>query len=305
MYTSSMRFVVLAIALGGCSADAAAPVLPLREADQDSAADLTTGRDAGARTDAPVAPPSSKGMGGVTCTAMTDVGGGHSVCTAKEGAVEYRLVVPNAAGPHRLAVYLHGDGAGAYKSNGAIKALLPWAEAHHALVLAALSPNACAWWQAASQTNCSGEAVPDLTGANAESFEAVLVRMRERFDVLDGPIFYYGSSGGSVFLTYSFLPKFGGAHPGIFALNCGGSKPDLTFLWDAMDPALRDASKLSFTYGDQDFLKTDIEKSQAHYGGVLGFAIDKKVIPGAAHCAFDGHGRAVEVWDAYVAEKGL
>ena len=203
-------------------------------------------------------------------------------------------------GPMKLALYLHGDGAGAYKSDGAMKALLPWADANHALVVSVLSPNRCAWWQLPTQTDCSDTAPPqeDVEGVNADALKATIDAVRAAYDVGNGPVFYYGSSGGSIFLTRSFLRRFGDAYPGIFALNCGGTKADLPFSWDVAGGG--GPTKLVYTYGDQDYLKPEIEAAIPFYAA-LGFPSDSKVIPGAEHCAFDGHARAVEVWSAFLA----
>lgn len=260
-------------------------------------------RDAAALDAAPAAPPSSGGKGGLDC-ASTRTLGDRKVCVASAGGSEFRVIEPAAGpGPLRLAVYLHGDGARAYVNDGAMRALLPWADAHHALVVAVLAPNACAWWQKATQTDCSDTATadPDVAGANADALKAVLDQVRSRFDVRLDASFFYGASGGSVFLSKSFLRRFGSVYPGAYALNCGGEKADLPFAWDANDPKARGSSKLFFTYGDLDFLKPDIERAIPFYEG-LGFPIDRQIIPGAEHCAFDAHGRAVAVFGAFLGE---
>jgi hypothetical protein len=263
----------------------------------DDAASIDAGTDAAIAT-------SSKGSGGVTCASQGDLGGGRSYCLGNEGGSEFKLLEPTpASGSLRLALYLHGDGAAAHNNDGAMKALLGWADAHHALFVSVLSPNRCAWWQAASQTDCSASATPvaDTNGVNAEALRAVIDKVRAGFDVSFGPAFYYGSSGGSIFLTKSFLRRFGDKYPGVFALNCGGEKPSLALSWNTSDAALRGPTKLYFTYGDQDFLKPDIEKA-IPYWTAQGFPADTKVIAGAQHCAFDGHGRAGEVWSAFLGE---
>ncbi|MDB4998837.1 MAG: hypothetical protein JWM74_6269 [Myxococcaceae bacterium] len=271
-----------------------------------SGADASTATDDAsidAGTDAAKAT-SSKGSGGVTCASQGDLGGGRSYCLGNEGGSEFKLLEPApASGPLRLALYLHGDGAAAHVNDGAMKALLAWADAHHALFVSVLSPNRCAWWQAASQTDCSASATPvaDTNGDNADALRAVIDKVRAGFDVSFGPAFYYGSSGGSIFLTKSFLRRFGDKYPGVFALNCGGEKASLALGWNTNDAALRGPTKLYFTYGDQDFLKPDIEKA-IPYWTAQGFPVDTKVIAGAQHCAFDGHGRAREVWSAFLGE---
>jgi len=250
------------------------------------------------------APGSTKGTGGIPCTTQESLGGGRMACVTTIGGSEVKLVEPvGGAGPLKVAAYLHGDGAAAHKSNSAMKALLPWADKHHALVLSVLSPNKCAWWQAPTQTDCSGTASPvaDTDGVNADAFKSVLDAVRGGFDVTLGNAYYYGSSGGSVFLSLHFFRRFGDTFPGIYALNCGGEKPMKPVAWDTNDATKRAGTKLFFTYGDQDFLKGDIEIAIPYFTG-LGFPTDTKVIAGAGHCEFDGHGRAAEVFEANVSK---
>jgi hypothetical protein len=247
---------------------------------------------------------STNGRGGVTCSSRGTLAGGRSFCNTTFGGSEVKLAEPQGgSGPFKVIAYLHGDGAAAHNSNSAMQALLPFADAHHALVISVLAPNKCAWWQTPTQTDCSGMAtpVPDSNGVNADAFRAVLDGVRAAYDVTLGNAFYYGSSGGSVFLTLHFLRKFGDGYPAIYALNCGGEKPMKPIAWDTSNAALRAGTRLYFTYGDQDFLKGDIEVAIPFFSG-LGFPTDTKVIAGADHCAFDGHGRAVEVFKAALGE---
>ena len=255
---------------------------------------------------ADAAPPlatSTKGSGGIPCTNRGDLGGGRSFCNATFGGAAVKLAEPaGGSGAFKIVAYLHGDGAAAHNSNSAMRALLPWADAHHAIVLSVLSPNRCAWWQAPTQTDCTGSVfVADEDGLNADAFRSVLDAVRGAYDVTLGNAFYYGSSGGSVFLTLSFLRRFGDGYPGIYALNCGGEKPMKPIGWDTSSPAKRAGTQLYFTYGDQDFLKGDIEVALPFFTG-RGFPTSTKVIAGAEHCAFDGHGRAIEVFKAALGE---
>ncbi len=209
---------------------------------------------------------------------------------------------PGENGPVSLAIYVHGDGAAAYKSNGAMKALLPWADLRHVRVLAVLAPNGCAWWQKPTHDCASAIEEPDTTGENTVAFEAVLAEIRARYDINFDPTFYYGSSGGTIFLAGSFLPRYGNVHPGAFAMNCGGTQHKKSdFTWNPDDAAARGSTKLWFTYGDKDFLKDDAHASSVFYSD-LGFPVDEKIIPDATHCAFDGHGRAKEVWSEFLGE---
>jgi hypothetical protein len=302
MITRSIETIVSRVfVLGVFVACSSAPSTPAITSDDAGVAP----REDAATGDASVAdgsaPSSSKGTGGLTCTSNGDLGGGRTFCLASISGSELKLALPRAAaGPLRVVAYLHGDGAGAYNSNSAMRAMLPFADAHNALVISVLAPNRCAWWQVASQTDCSGSAspVPDTEGANADVLRDVFETLRARYDVrLGASHYFYGSSGGSIFLTLSFMRKYGNQYPGVYALNCGGEAPTKPFAWDVADEAQRGGSRLFFTYGDQDFLKPQIERAIPFFRD-RGFATDVKLIAGATHCAFDGHGRAAEIFEA-------
>lgn len=277
------KFLAIALGLLGCAVGCAGPA---REAEGGEAALLARA--------------SSGGTGGLACASRGRLPGQRAYCLAAAGGAELKLAEPlGGTGPLRLAIYVHGDGAGAYRSDSAMKALLPWADANHALFVSVLAPNRCSWWQRPTQTICREDAPPDsdVEGVNADALVAVIEAVRAAYDVVDGPLFYYGSSGGSVFLTRSFLRRFGDRYPGIFALNCGGEAAALPFAWPVGEAAARGKTRLVYTYGDRDYLAPTIEAAIPFFAG-LGFPTELKVIAGAEHCAFDGHGRAAEVWTA-------
>ncbi len=227
-----------------------------------------------------------------------DVGSGHTACVVNVGGVELAIVPPlSGAGPVRIGIYLHGDGAGAHKSGSALKAMTPWIEARRGLGVSALAPNGCSWWQKPTHDCGSAASDPDATADNTRALAAALDAVEKAWDVRRDAVSYYGSSGGSIFLTSQWLPLQGGARPGVFALMCGGEVLAQKAAWDMGDPAARARSSLAFTYGDQDFLAADVRAAIAGWGK-LGFAVTEKVIPGATHCAFDAHAEAMAVWQS-------
>lgn len=265
--------------------------------------------------------PSSHGQGGLVCTrtgAATQGGTHYPYCVATVGGVEMKIVEPAAggAGPLHLAVYLHGDGAGPYGSDLDLRKLAPWTRTHRVLLVSALAPNGCAWWLKPSYMVCDGNTpVPDTAidtdGENAAALNTAMDALRAAWDVADDAVLYGGSSGGSIFLTSSFLPLYGDRRPGVFALSCGGDAPFAGRLaWDAGDSALVSANALFFTYGDKDFVAPDVLQSIDFYHG-LSFATDVTVIPETvadgttSHCgnvggtySYDQIGRVSEVWAA-------
>ena len=282
------------------------------------------GPDAGddAGTDAGTG--SSHGQGGIPCAStgvVTEGGTSYSYCVAGVGGVEMKIVEPEAlgAGPLRLAVYLHGDGAGPYTSGLALRKLAPWTTKHGVLLAAARAPNACAWWLEPSYTTCDAatpipDSAIDTGGENAAALKAAIDALRAGWDLADSPALFGGSSGGSIFLSASFLPLFGDQLPGAWALSCGGDAPWAGGLaWDGKNPALVGANKLFFTYGDKDFVVPDVTESVAFYQG-LSIPTEVKIIPetvaaGTSHCgnvggsySYDQIGRVAEVWSSYLGE---
>ena len=276
------------------------------------ACEVVPGVDAGEGADAAVAvvedagvvdagPARSHGAGKYTCLRTGQVSttaGVKAYCVGSVAGVEFKVIEPDDVAspePMRLAVYVHGDGARAYVNDTALRIQAPWTTSHHVLYVAALAPNGCAWWVKPGVDACDagpGFNDQDLEGFNAAALEQVITTVRAGWDVLDAPVLFGGASGGSIFLSASYLPRYGGARPGVWALSCGGEVPWTAFSWGAADQ-----SRLSFTWGDQDFLAPDITQAVGWFSDA-GFVVETKVVPGAQHCAFDHLGRTTEIWGA-------
>ncbi|MDP3278934.1 MAG: hypothetical protein Q8Q09_27325 [Deltaproteobacteria bacterium] len=250
----------------------------------------------------------SGGAGGITCQSVqmaTQNGVTYRICVATIEGIELKLIAPNAdadPAPWWLALYLHGDGARAHDNNTAPRLQAPWTSTHRALYVSARAPNRCAWWLRPGYTACDGTVAPgdiDTTGENARAFATVISTLRARYNVRTDATLFAGSSGGSFFLTASFLPMFGATLRGAFALGCGAHAPwSNSLAWNGRDAALRGPTSLYFTYGDQDEFLADIRGGIGFYR-TEGFLIDERVLAGLGHCAFDHIGRAVEVWQQY------
>jgi pimeloyl-ACP methyl ester carboxylesterase len=254
--------------------------------------------DAAAASDAGVV--GTGGHGGLACTRTDDLGGGRLSCVTKVGSVELKLAfgkstAANAGQPLRLGLYVHGDGATAHIDNSVLQAMLPWADAVHGIAVSALAPNGCAWWLGPSY-DCSGSESPlDVTNANAAALASALDAVLHAYDVRTDGMRYYSASGGSIFLTYEWIPLHGGSHPGVLALMCGGVVSDLPFAWDTNDAALRARVPTWFTYGSEDGLRPQIEQTSAEYLA-KGFSVTTKMIPNQGHCTFDAHAEAMAIW---------
>ncbi len=246
-------------------------------------------------------PGHSRGTGKLPCTrtgTVNTVVGARPYCVARVGGVELKVIEPDDVAtsqePLQLALYLHGDGARPYVNDTALRLQAPWTVSHHVLYAAVLAPNACAWWTKPNVDACDAGATladRDLAGDNARTLEAVIVALRAGWDVLDAPILFGGSSGGSIFLSADFLPRFGATRPGLYVLNCGGELP-----WVAPSAGLAGV-RLSFSYGTLDFLVPDILSAQRWFTDA-GVPWREQVFPNADHCAYDHLGLTTQLWDA-------
>jgi hypothetical protein len=243
--------------------------------------------------------PSSAGVGGLPCSRHDDLGGGRTSCVAKVGIVELRIVAGASAGaaPMRLGLFLHGDGAQYHLDNSVLTAMLPWADAHHGIVVSALAPNGCSWWLAPSY-DCSGSQTPsDSAAANSAALAAALAALMGAYDLRTDGIDYYSASGGSIFVAEQWLPLEGGTYPGVFAVMCGGAVTSRAYAWNTGDAALRAKSAFWFTYGSNDGLRPDIEATIADLSA-KGLAVTPKVIANEGHCTFDERGEALAIWSS-------
>ncbi|RKH30747.1 hypothetical protein D7Y13_31030 [Corallococcus praedator] len=310
---------VLALGLSACSDDpdevppdagATADSGTATDAGTDVDAGTDAGSDAGTQVDAgtDAGSGSSQGSGKLPCISTGSVktdAGTLPFCEAQVGEARVKIIEPQAgivAAPMKLAIYLHGDGAAAYNGSNP-RALFThggWTYGHNTLYVAALAPNKCAWWTNPGRTDCTTEGTDadrDLEGKNAATLVEIIEALRRGWNIQDGPIYFGGSSGGSIQLTASFLPRYGDRYPGVYALSCGGEKPWSGKMdWDTTQASLRGDTKFYFTYGDLDPLLVDIRDAESYFTG-LQFPVNDKVIAGAAHCAFDQVGRVSEVWN--------
>jgi hypothetical protein len=253
---------------------------------------------------------SSQGSGKLVCSRMGSVNttsGSKPYCVATVAGVELKIIEPDDLLtnrlPMRLAVYVHGDGARAHINDTALRIQAPWTTSHHVLYVSALAPNACAWWVKPGVDACADGGIVtnndrDLSGFNAQALESAIDAVRAGWNVANSPMLFGGASGGSIFLTASYLPRYGATRRGHVAASCGGEIPWVPLAWDAgaPDAGATLPTKIYFTYGDQDFLLSDIVAARNWFRGAQ-FFVDEKIVPGAAHCAFDHLGRTTEIWN--------
>jgi hypothetical protein len=191
----------------------------------------------------------------------------------------------------RVAVFLHGDTAqdwqGWYPFLGDT---VEWCLARDILVVAPLSP--VAYDDDPPEDRSYG-------AAQGEDAEKVVKAIEDFLDAYKTPhhnLLYWTLSGGSWFVTSSFLPLMGARLPGIYALSCGASEFWYDYEWSIDGPA-RDQNKLLFNYGTEDFLKPGEEASAEKYE-TDGFSVTVKTYPGAEHCDHPIHEPTIEFWQS-------
>jgi hypothetical protein len=189
----------------------------------------------------------------------------------------------------RVAVYLHGDTAqdwqGWYQYLGDT---VQWCQARDILVVAPLSP--VAYDDDPPEDRSYGAA----QGEDAEKVGKALEDFLDAYSTPHQNLLYWTLSGGSWFVTSSFLPLMGARLPGAYALSCGASEFWYDYEWSIDGPA-RDQNKLLFNYGTEDFLKPGEEASAEKYE-TDGFSVTVKTYPGAEHCDHPIHEPTIEFW---------
>jgi hypothetical protein len=289
----------------GCSSSGSSPA---SASEPDGADTAPSARDDGGVpgtgvADASVAParsdaPGSAGSGGLPCSRQESLGGGRTSCVTTVRGVELKLVLPaSGAGAMRLGLYLHGDGAEAHESGSVATAMVPWADATHGIGVSALAPNRCSWWQSLRHDCASLQTERDLEGENVALLAGAIDAIASAYDVRTDGLRYYGSSGGSIFLTEAWIPLQAGNYPGVFALMCGGEPTSRAYAWDLTNASWRARNPLWFTYGDQDVLAPEIARVAEDFRSVK-FTVTEKVFPGAGHCQFNGTAEAMAIWTA-------
>jgi hypothetical protein len=237
----------------------------------------------------------------LNCTRTGVLSAGRTYCETTLGASAGLSTIVRIAdktvtrGPARLVLFLHADGATGYTDDSAMRALLSWADTNNARVVSALAPNGCSWSQALGKSCANSTYESDSDGIQANYLDAALTELATRIQLANAPIFVESVSGGSIFVSYSFFPKFGNKYPGRYAINCGGVGNPLML---SFAPAsILSTTRFDFTYGDQDFLRFDAHASTLYYQS-KGFDVREAILPGIGHCLFDVHARAAQVFSA-------
>lgn len=228
---------------------------------------------------------------GMPCDEPFEIEGpGIAGCLIDHGGLSIKFFpLPEGRRATRLAVYLHGDGAGEWTGNWAFTEIVPWALERDIVVLAPLSPVGYQPgrhdYGAAAQTRTAvtvGSAILDFVDAYGTGSDDLL---------------FWSVSGGSWFTTSTLIPVMGGEIQGLFAISCGASQWWADFTWDELAPSPRDRFRLLFNYGTDDFLAANVERTVVRYEA---FDLELKIHDGAQHCAHPIPGPTVEFWENHM-----
>lgn len=199
-------------------------------------------------------------------------------CITDVGGITFKLL-PLAAGKtvKGLAVYFHEDTAAEWQTDALFSGVAAWMESRDIIVAAPLSP--VAYDDDPPSTRSFGAA----QDSDAQKVGTAIETFAAAYGAPTTHVLYYSMSGGSWFLTRSFIPLLGGSLPGLFALSCGASDSWSDYAWNEKAASPRDQIKILFNYGTADFLLDSEESSFAKYMAD-GFRVSKNTYPGAEHC---------------------
>lgn len=222
-------------------------------------------------------PAPSKGSGGK--------GGGTGLLEvpftdSKGTASSYKINAP--ADPkvvQGLHIHLHGDGGGGYVD-------FPNKELRYDLISVTVkAPNANLTWGRA-QGRQHAFYLNDL----------IQNELLKKYDIDPSKIFFSTVSGGSYFLTGSFVPEFGQFYKSAALVMCGGEAPRVAFT----DPKVLGQFRLHWevTAGERADISTSVQASVAAYKNASASAgvaagdqtkLQTLSVEGAGgHCEFDG-----------------
>lgn len=128
-------------------------------------------------------------------------------------------------------------------------------------------------------------------------------------------VVYWGHSGGSWFLTESYIPAGIDEAPGPVVLNCGAASPYRPRRADDYVPpygnawtwlpsrqrSLRSEVALRFNYGTKDSLAASIRSAFRTYGD-LKFPVNKKTWKGDGHCEPDFVAATTSWWEQHLSQ---
>lgn len=197
-----------------------------------------------------------------------------------------------------LAVYFHADdepvgwGGVAGATAQILNPTTQWALQRGYAVVFPISPNGDKPEWGATDPNHDWRIGLEV-GRAMKAFESTFAATRAA---------YWGASGGSWFITGTFIPAGIQLAPGPVAANCGADSPFSppkskpawtnippyeTWMWlPSAHPSLRARIPILYNYGTQDFLLDIIQYSHQKYAG-LGFPTAAQIWPGAMHCGHD------------------
>jgi hypothetical protein len=188
---------------------------------------------------------------------------------------KYRMAVPADAGPAKaygLLIYLHGDGAGDYREDWIFDPLEKLGLEKNLMMVSVLSPDGGNQWYS------------DGPGHAAYVHSLIQDELYKKYNVDKRHIYLTGSSGGSQFLTGSFVPLYGVNYSGGAMPTCGGAAN-----WEdemKSSPEFLKNFRLFFYTQTFDSLYSQVKKAITYYKG-KGLTVYSETPAGGRHCGFD------------------
>ncbi len=227
---------------------------------------------------------------------------GRPMCHTVVEGIEFDFV-PLAEGTpvERLAFYFHGDGGGSSRL-GSLYRQADWGAEHNTVVIAAVSPVRDEDRPDIDFNNLVGARWWLVEPAHVQQLGRAMDRFVRHYDVDPHGLLFQSASGGSQFVNRYLIPHLGHRFSGVYAIQCGGSRPPhpYTWLWIPEEhPSVRDGLRMRFQYGSEDFLADQIERGLPGWRD-LGFNVDTEVAEGAGHCGGDRIGHILASWSDFI-----
>jgi hypothetical protein len=199
---------------------------------------------------------------------------------SKNLAAKYWIGSPKAS-TDGLLFYFHGDGG----SSGVQQQLLrlaPVASENRLAIAGAATPIGNSWYGVVEPKT------PEHPFPTAQFFDEMLKAILSKHHVDRGRVFLTGISGGAVFITGRYLPRYGAGYRGGAVLLCGGSATDTYTNGKEIylnPPEFRANFPMYFFTMKGDYLYQQILEGTKSYRDA-GFSVLSKFPDGGGHCSF-------------------
>jgi predicted esterase len=132
----------------------------------------------------------------------------------KNLSIKWAALQPKTSSKKGVLFYFHGDGGSGLNALNSLKGVVSKHDFH---VVAVNTPYSSSWQGPINKRN------PKHPYPNAQAFDMFLFKYLDTYKVDRNKVYFSGVSGGSMFISGHYIPKYGRNIKGGMILLCGGA----------------------------------------------------------------------------------